>query len=166
MMEHTKFLPAIPCLVVIGGRERFLDCLRSAKGGGGIDGITAAETIIIGSRMVFLAWELHELWEDTLNIRTIDGNLIDYLWRQRMPCVPKKTEELFRPISIASHFVRAWHRLLLHEEFPDMLEGQWGGATGKSVVKATAAWLDSQRRRQDDSGHLARRCRLDTHAAN
>ena len=75
-------------------RERFLDCLRSAKGGGGIDGITAAETIIIGSRMVFLGWELHELWEDTLNIRTIDGNLIDYLWRQRMPCVPKKTEDI------------------------------------------------------------------------
>ena len=61
-------------------RERFLDCLRSAKGGGGIDGITAAETIIISSRMVFLGRELHELWEDTLsNIRTIDGNLIDYL---------------------------------------------------------------------------------------
>ena len=117
--------------------EAFLSAVDASSGSAGFDGWQSSELRALHKHAPFLLEELYQLWLDTSRAENIpDFNL----WDWKTVGIPKRTSLDSRPISVASVFVRAWHKALL-SLFPEQPQGQWAGRRGVSSLHAIAAFL-------------------------
>ncbi|OLP86539.1 Glutamine--fructose-6-phosphate aminotransferase [isomerizing] [Symbiodinium microadriaticum] len=95
---------------LLNGPKAFLSAVDASSGSAGLDGWQSSELRALHKHAPFLLEELYQLWLDTSRAENIpDFNL----WDWKTVGIPKRTSLDSRPISVASVFVRAWHKALL-----------------------------------------------------
>ena len=119
---------------------QFLSSILDAHGNPGFDGWTASELKGIARFVPSLLEELYELWLETSRSDDVPQGVCDHLWSWRVAGLPKKSEDVSRPISVGGIATRAWHASL-SKCFPQPHESQWCCRKQTSVVHATSHWL-------------------------
>lgn len=130
-------------------RDDYMAAVTATTGGAGLDGWASNEAKLILTLGEFLIDESYDLWirtcgehgsDDEAEANDPKGYLSTMLWGWRVAGIPKAGSAASRPISVASVWLRCWHRAM-YRSFPAMPTAQWCGKRSVGVVDATADFL-------------------------
>ena len=119
----------------------FIRAIANSRGAPGLDGWSTQEAQILLQQAPSIIEELYDTWCETTRLGSgIPSEVSQYIWAWRTVGTPKGDGDEARPLSVASVWVRAWHKALLGC-FPAPPDSQWCCRPGTSVIQAAADWL-------------------------